>query len=71
MIFEVLGLSIVAEVGIGGRLDVITTIPDDDAAVSALTSVELDRQGSLRNAVAGILLERWGLRGKGSCSCWG
>ena len=60
-----LGLSIVAEFGTGRRSDATTAIPDDATAVSSLTNVDVDRQGSLGNAVAEILREEVGIARRG------
>ena len=64
--FERSGVDVVvAEVGMGGRLDATNVIPDDCILVSALTSVDLDHQAFLGSTVSAIAREKAGVARNG------
>ena len=64
--FERSGVDVVvAEVGMGGRLDATNVIPDDCILVSALTSVDLDHQAFLGSTISAIAREKAGIARNG------
>ncbi|KAJ8462482.1 hypothetical protein ONZ45_g17915 [Pleurotus djamor] len=66
LVFELEKVDIViAEVGLGGRLDATNTIPDEAICVSALTSVGLDHQKFLGDTPAAIAREKAGIARRG------
>ncbi|KZT09308.1 FolC bifunctional protein [Laetiporus sulphureus 93-53] len=65
-IFETVRADIVvAEVGMGGRLDATNVIPDETVLVSAMTEVDLDHQSFLGETIGAIAREKAAIARKG------